>query len=109
MTTKKIEFAPDKTAANVQAYKANFERAALVFADPMRIERSDRRQENTAGEGQWQACGKAGQGFVCCLCSAWKKTRLISAKTANKAEKRSYYGHDNDNHKGWAEAGCKTS
>jgi hypothetical protein len=29
-----------------------------------------------------------------------EKTRIISARTASKAEKRSYHGHDNGNRKG---------
>jgi uncharacterized DUF497 family protein len=32
------------------------------------------------------------------------KTRLISARAVNKAERRSYNGHDNDNRKGWTKA-----
>ncbi|MCL2833220.1 MAG: BrnT family toxin [Treponema sp.] len=33
-----------------------------------------------------------------------EKTRLISARAADKAEKRSYHGHDNNNSKGWSKA-----
>jgi len=32
------------------------------------------------------------------------KTRIISARPADKAERRSYYGHDYDNRKGWTKA-----
>jgi len=33
-----------------------------------------------------------------------EKTRIISARVADKAEKRSYYGHDDNNRRGWAKA-----
>jgi uncharacterized DUF497 family protein len=41
MTTREIEFDPEKAAINLQVHKINFEDAALVFVDPLRIERRD--------------------------------------------------------------------
>ena len=47
MTTKEIEFDPDKAKINFQVHKVDFEDAALVFNDPLRIERRDDSEDNT--------------------------------------------------------------
>jgi uncharacterized DUF497 family protein len=104
MTTREFEFDPEKAIVNLQIHKVNFEDAALVFADLMRIERRDDSQENIAGEERWQTLGKVGKVLFVVYTERGEKIRLISARIANKAEKRSYYGHGNDNRKGWAEA-----
>jgi uncharacterized DUF497 family protein len=61
MTTRKIEFDPDKAALNWKQHKVMFEDAALVFADPMRLERLDDSEGNRAGEERWQTLGKVGR------------------------------------------------
>jgi uncharacterized DUF497 family protein len=104
MTTKKIEFDPGKAIVNLQVHKVSFEDAALVFTDPMRIERRDDSQGNIAGKERWQTLGKVDKVPFVVYTERGEKTRFISARAANKAEKRSYYGHDNDNRKGWAKA-----
>jgi uncharacterized DUF497 family protein len=104
MTTREIEFDPEKAAINLRVHKINFEDAALVFVDPLRIERRDDSEENTAGEERWQTLGMVDKVLFVVYTERGDKTRLISARAANKAERRSYYGHDNDNRKGWAKA-----
>jgi uncharacterized DUF497 family protein len=103
MTTREIEFDPKKAAINLQVHKITFEDAALVFVDPLRIERRDD-SEDTSGEERWQTLGMVDKVLFVVYTERGDKTRLISARAANKAEKRSYYGHDNDNRKGWAKA-----
>jgi uncharacterized DUF497 family protein len=88
----------------LQVHKVSFEDAALVFTDPMRIERRDDSEGNISGEERWQTLGKVDKVLFVVYTERGEKTRLISARAANKAEKRSYYGHDNDNRKGWAKA-----
>jgi uncharacterized DUF497 family protein len=51
MTTREID--PEKAAINLQVHKINFEDAVLVFVDPLRIERRDDSEGNTAGEERW--------------------------------------------------------
>jgi uncharacterized DUF497 family protein len=86
-------------------HKITFEDAALVFVDPLRIERRDDSEGNTSGEERWQTLGMVDKVlFVVIYTERGDKTRLMSARAANKAEKRSYYGHDNDNRKGWTKA-----
>jgi uncharacterized DUF497 family protein len=53
MTTREIEFDPEKAKINFQVHKIRFETASLVFSDPMRIERRDDSEGNTAGEERW--------------------------------------------------------
>jgi uncharacterized DUF497 family protein len=104
MTTREIEFDPEKAIINLQVHKVGFEDAALVFVDPMRIERRDDSEGNVSGEERRQTLGKVDKVLFVVYTERGEKTRLISARAANKAEKRSYYGYDNDNRKGWAKA-----
>jgi uncharacterized DUF497 family protein len=104
MTTREIEFDPKKAMLNLQVHKVSFEDAALVFVDPLRVERRDDSANNTAGEERWQTLGMVDKVLFVVYTERGEKTRIISARIANKAEKRSYYGHDNDNRKGWTKA-----
>jgi uncharacterized DUF497 family protein len=104
MTAREVEYDPEKAILNLQIHKVNFEDAALVFVDPLRIERRDDSEGNVSGEDRWQTIGKVDKALFVVYTERGKKTRLISARAANKAEKRSYYGHDNDNRKGWTKA-----
>jgi uncharacterized DUF497 family protein len=104
MTIRKIEFDPEKAMLNLQVHKVNFEDAALVFVDPLRIERQDDTEGNISREDRWQTLGKVDKVLFVVYTERGEKIRLISARAANKAEKRSYYGHDNDNRKGWTKA-----
>ncbi|MDR2094559.1 MAG: BrnT family toxin [Treponema sp.] len=100
-----MEFDPEKATINLHVHKITFEDAALVFVDPLRIERRDDSEGNTSGEERWQTLGMVDKVlFVVIYTERGDKTRLMSARAANKAEKRSYYGHDNDNRKGWTKA-----
>ena len=104
MTTREIEFDPEKAKLNFQTHKIRFETAALVFSDPMRIERRDDSESNTLGEERWQTLGKVKKVLFVVYSERGEKTRIISARTATKLERRSYHGHDDDNRKGWTKA-----
>jgi uncharacterized DUF497 family protein len=104
MTTREIEFDPEKAARNWLDHKVRLETAALVFADPLRIERRDDSENNTSGEDRWQTLGMVNKVLFVVYTERGDVTRLISARPASKAEKRSYYGHDKDNRKGWTKA-----
>jgi len=104
MTARDIEFDPEKAIINLRVHKVDFEDAALVFFDPLRIERRDDSEENTTGEERWQTLGEVNKVLFVVYTERGEKTRLISARAANKAERRSYYGHDDDNRKGWTKA-----
>ena len=104
MTARDIEFDPEKAKINFRMHKVDFEDAALVFADPLRIERRDDSEGNMAEEERWQTLGMVNKVLFVIYTERGDKTRIISARTASKAEKRSYYGHDDNNYKGWAKA-----
>jgi len=104
MTIKEIEFDPEKAKINWQEHKVDFEDAALVFIDPLRIERRDDSEGNAGDEDRWQTLGIVNKVFFVVYTERGDKTRIISARAATKAEKRSYYGHDNNNSKGWTKA-----
>jgi len=104
ITAREIEFDPEKAKINWEVHKIRFETAALVFSDPLRIERLDDSESNTTGEERWQTLGMVDKILFVVYTECEGKTRIISARTANKAEKRSYHGHDNNNRKGWTKA-----
>ena len=87
-----------------EAHHIRFETAALVFSDPLRIERRDDSEGNTTGEERWQTLGMVKKVLFVVYTERGEKTRIISARAATKAEKRSYHGYDNDNYKGWSKA-----
>ncbi len=59
MTEFRIEFDRAKDEQSWKKHKIRFATAALVFADPYRIERLDDSMENP-GEERWQTLGKVG-------------------------------------------------
>jgi uncharacterized DUF497 family protein len=99
-----FEFDVEKAAQNWREHGVDFEDAALVFADPWRVERRDESAGNASGEERWQTLGLVRKVLFVVYTELGEKTRLISARAASKAEKRSYYGNEDDNHTGWAKA-----
>jgi uncharacterized DUF497 family protein len=65
-----------------------------VFSDPLRIWRLDRSEGNTTGETRWQTIGKVGNIFFVVSTEQEEGdvniTRIISAREAEKHERRSY-------------------
>jgi len=85
MTTREIEFDPEKAKLNLQEHKVDFEDAALVFTDPLRIERRDDSEGNTSGEERWQTLGMVNKVLFVVYTERGEKTRIISARAADKA------------------------
>jgi uncharacterized DUF497 family protein len=108
MEGRKIVWNQDKAAENLKKHCVSFDTAALVFLDPSRIERRDDSKNNTSGEDRWQTLGVVGKVFFVVYTERINgneaETRIITARAASKAEKRSYYGNDNRNIKGWTKA-----
>ena len=108
MKTQRIVFDPVKAAKNLKKHHVSFETAALVFLDPLRLERLDDSSSNKSSEERWQTLGRVGKLFFVVYTEATdekgKGTRLISARIATKAEQRSYNGHDDNNPKHWTKA-----
>jgi uncharacterized DUF497 family protein len=102
--SREFEFSLEKDAKNWREHQVHLATAALVFVDPRRVERGDDSEGNTSGEERWQTLGKADKVLFVVYTERGEITRLISARPASKAEKRSYYGHDESNRKGWTKA-----
>jgi uncharacterized protein len=68
----------------------DFAHAALVFADPLRIERLDSRKDY--GEPRWQTIGEV-EGAVIFVAFTVRDTviRVISARRAHDNEERQYH------------------
>jgi uncharacterized DUF497 family protein len=69
-----------------------------------RIERRDESERNTSGEERRQTLGMAGKVLFVVYTKRGETPRLISARLANKAERRSYNGYYHIDGKGWSEA-----
>ncbi|MDR1286272.1 MAG: BrnT family toxin [Treponema sp.] len=108
MEGHKIVWDQDKAAENLKKHRISFDTAALVFLDSSRIERRDDSKNNTSGEDRWQTLGVVGKVFFVVYTKRVNgneaETRIITARAASKAVKRSYYGNDDRNIKGWTKA-----
>ena len=100
-----IEWDEGKNTANMRKHSGlSFEVAQYVFSDPERLERLDRSEGDTSGEERWQTLGKVGPVFFVVYTDRGKNKRIITARTATKAERRSYNGYYRIDGKGWTKA-----
>ena len=93
-----------KNIENKKKHKIGFEVAQYVFSDPLRIWRPDRSDNNMSGETRWQTIGKVGKIIFVVYTEKEEDlntTRLISAREAEKHERRSYNGYYQVDSKGW--------
>ena len=105
MEERRIIWDEAKNSENKLKHKIGFEVAQYVFADPLRIWRLDRSDNNLSGETRWQTIGKVGEIFFLVYSEQEDGnsniTRIISAREAEKNERRSYNGYYNIDGKGW--------
>jgi uncharacterized DUF497 family protein len=100
-----IEWDEDKNRLNKEQHEGlGFEDAQYVFTDPERLERFDRSENNTSGEERWQTLGKVGGVYFVVYTERGNKKRLISARAANKRERKSYNGYYTIDGSGWSKA-----
>jgi uncharacterized DUF497 family protein len=100
-----VEWDEAKNEINRQEHNGlSFEVAQYVFLDPERIERLDRSEHNTTGEDRYQTLGKVGPVFFVVYAERGENKRIISARAADKAERRSYHGYYKIDGKGWTKA-----
>ena len=90
--------------AYLQEYNLSFETAQYVFADPEQLERFDRSEKNMSGEDRWQTLGMVDKILFVVYTERGENKRIISARLAEKHERRSYNGHYKVDGKGWAKA-----
>jgi uncharacterized DUF497 family protein len=82
----------------------SFEAAQYVFLDPERIERIDQSEGNTFGEERWQTLGMVNKILFVVYTERGENKRIISARLAEKHERRSYNGYYKIDDKGWTKA-----
>jgi uncharacterized DUF497 family protein len=108
MEERRILWDENKNAENKLKHGIGFETARYVFADPERLWRLDQSEENTSEEERWQSLGMA-EGVVFVVytereAEGVNETRMITARLANKVERRSYNGYYRIDNKGWTKA-----
>lgn len=99
-----IEWGDDKNVLNKQLHNLSFEAAQYVFTDPERLERPDQSEENTSGEERWQTLGMVGKVLFVVYTERGENRRIISARIAEKHERRSYHGYYQIDGMGWSKA-----
>ena len=83
-----VEWDADKAAANLKKHGIDFADAATVLHDDMAL----RVRDDTDDEERWAVIGMDALGRVLVVVYTWRDEdcRLISARTATKAERRQY-------------------
>jgi len=99
-----IEWDEEKGILNKQLHDVSFETAQYVFADSERIERIDKSEGNKSGEERFQTIGIVGKILFVVYTERSENKRIISARLANKSERRSYNGYYQIDGKGWTKA-----
>jgi uncharacterized DUF497 family protein len=97
-----IDWDENKNVINKAKHNGlSFEVAQHVFADPQRIERRDDSEGNTSGEERWQTLGMVDKVLMVVYTEMGETKKIISARLAGKAERRSYHGYYQIDGKGW--------
>ena len=97
-----IEWDSEKARLNLQKHHVSFETAQYIFSDPERLERYDRSESNTSGEERWQTLGVVEDTLFVVYTETNTAKRLITARLATKAERKSYNGYYQIDGEGWA-------
>lgn len=85
-----FEWDSDKARINQIKHKVSFETATNVFFDENRIEKLD--EEHSDDEERWQVIGMVDDILFVVYTDREDRTRIISARKADKTERRKYYG-----------------
>jgi len=99
-----IEWESKKAQLNFEKHKVSFETAQYVFSDPERLERIDRSKDNTSKEERFQTLGMVEKILFVVYAERGKNKRIISARLADKTERRSYNGYYQIDGKSWSKA-----
>ena len=86
-----FEWDSEKAALNRRKHKVSFETATNVFFDENRIEKLD--EDHSDDEERWQVIGKVNKILFVIYTEREDRTRIISARKADKDERREYYGN----------------
>jgi uncharacterized DUF497 family protein len=86
----KLTWDPRKAAANVRKHGVSFEEASTAFGDPLSVTVSDPLHET--GERRFVLIGRSTRGRMLVVVHTEEEDnpRVISAREATRAEKRTY-------------------
>ena len=84
----------NKAQKNIKKHGIRFTVASRVFLDESRIEIFD--ENHSDDEERYEVIGKVGDILVVICTDRQEKTRLISARKANRKEQNLYYGQYSD-------------
>ena len=87
-----VQWDEQKNRLNLHKHHIDFEDAALVFADPERVEIYD--DLHSSDEDRYIAIGRVYDVLFVVYTERGEKIRLISARKATEREKKLYYGND---------------
>ena len=93
-----------KNEENIRKHGVDFEIAKFVFNDMNRLERVDRSECNYLFEDRYQTLGAVGRILFVVYTDRQEKRRLISARIADKEERRIYYAGGNKKGSDWRPA-----
>ena len=81
----------EKAEINKRKHGVTFEKAALVFEDKFRLNGRDKKHSDF--EDRYVTIGKVDNVLYVIYTYRFNETRIISARKANKKERRDYYGN----------------
>ena len=99
-----VEWDEEKNVANKKNHGISFETAQYVFADPNRLERYDRSENNNSEEERYQTLGIVGRVLFVVYTERHDACRLISARLASKEERLIYNANGKKNYSDWRPA-----
>ena len=99
-----VEWNDEKARINLAKHGVSFQTAQYIFSDPNRLWRLDQSEGNTSKEERWQTLGQVGETLLVVYTESDTTKRLIMARLATKAERRSYNGYYQIDGKGWTKA-----
>ena len=85
------EWDSDKEAANIRKHGIDFDTAILVFEDEFRVEWYDAAHSGT--EDRYNTIGMVSDVLFVVYTERGKRSRIISARLATKAERRLYHDY----------------
>jgi len=88
-----FEWDSEKAKLNWQKHNVQFEDATKVFEDEERIDYLD--EEHSDYEDRYITIGKVDRILFVVYTEREDRTRIISARKADKTERRRYYGNSN--------------
>lgn len=90
-----FEWDPAKARTNRAKHEVSFERASEIFQDPLLLSMPD--DEHSEAEERWVSIGQAANGQLLVVIHTYEEidaasaaVRIISARTAEKPERRDY-------------------